>query len=258
MFIVRGEVLLEWRSRGRCSGKRARSTMRHRHSAKAWHRPHFFPIPPHVPRSTDAVALEPRRQTPQFPNNILSFSKIPSDNEISSFEMSEGVSSRPYRSHKFPACQTCRNRKIRCHIDEPGVCRFCKERNLTCNTTTESRHASITSPSRLSRKRKNASNTVPRSDFLSPNESSAMIVNQTLAEDVEVLENYLTSTTAAPAVANKPYSKVSHQSGDSVFYLTLPKRRPKLHTSAATVPGKAQREIMKQILYPYESEVIEL
>jgi hypothetical protein len=192
-------------------------------------------------RTTFSPSRKPRRTT-----------KIPP------FEMSEGSSSRPYRSHKFPACQTCRNRKIRCHIDEPGVCRFCKERNLTCNTTTESRHASITSPSRLSRKRKNASNTVPRSDFLSPNESSAMIVNQTLAEDVEVLENYLTSTTAAPAVANKPYSKVSHQSGDSVFYLTLPKRRPKLHTSAATVPGKAQREIMKQILYPYESEVIEL
>jgi hypothetical protein len=189
----------------------------------------------------------------------FSFSKIPSDNEISSFKMSNRPSSRPYRSHKFPACLTCRNRKIRCHYDEPGICRFCKERNLTCNKTTELRHASVTTPSRPARKRKNGtSSAMPRSDFLSPNESSTMIVNQTLAEDVEVLENYLTSTTAAPAVANKPYSKVSHQSGDSVFYLTLPKRRPKLHTSAATVPGKAQREIMKQILYPYESEVIEL
>ena len=39
-----------------------------------------------------------------------------------------------YRSHKYPACSFCRNRKTRCDFDVPGQpCRLCRERKKTCD-----------------------------------------------------------------------------------------------------------------------------
>jgi hypothetical protein len=43
------------------------------------------------------------------------------------------ISSRPYRSHKIPACDRCRRRKIRCVVDLTGQpCLFCRMQNATC------------------------------------------------------------------------------------------------------------------------------
>src|ERR1700753_2462396 len=40
---------------------------------------------------------------------------------------------RPYRSHKVPACDRCRKRKIRCSIDLLGqACVFFRARKLSC------------------------------------------------------------------------------------------------------------------------------
>lgn len=40
---------------------------------------------------------------------------------------------RPYRSHKIPACDLCRSRKIRCSLDIAGQsCRFCREKDVKC------------------------------------------------------------------------------------------------------------------------------
>jgi hypothetical protein len=84
-----------------------------------------------------------------------------------------------------------------------------------------------------------------------------MIVNPTMAEDVEVLERYFSSSTTAPALTTKPYSRVSHSSGESVIYLRLPRRRPRLQNNAK-VAGTVQREIMKQVLHTCEGDVVNL
>lgn len=42
-------------------------------------------------------------------------------------------SSRPYRSHKIPACERCRRRKIRCVVDlTDQPCLLCRMQNATC------------------------------------------------------------------------------------------------------------------------------
>lgn len=55
-------------------------------------------------------------------------SESPGDNE-------SAVSSRPYRSHKIPACDFCHRRKTRCvrlRIDEP--CILCRSYQMQCET----------------------------------------------------------------------------------------------------------------------------
>lgn len=87
----------------------------------------------------------------------------------------------------------------------------------------------------------------------SPTESSLMM-NPPMAEDITVLQKYLTSTTAGVCLASKPYSTISTGPGGSpVVYLTLPKRRRGL--KSAVDPGRAQKEIIEQVLSPYTSEI---
>lgn len=89
----------------------------------------------------------------------------------------------------------------------------------------------------------------------SPNESS-IIMNPTMAEDVQVLENYLTSKALRTSSTNRPYTVVSKGASDPVVYITVPRHRQGLRT--ATDPGREQREILEQILGPLKTEVIKL
>ncbi|KAK5127651.1 hypothetical protein LTR85_006992 [Meristemomyces frigidus] len=75
-----------------------------------------------------------------------------------------------------------------------------------------------------------------------------------MAEDIEVLEQYLPAQNMARGCATKPYSLISNAPGKSVIYLTVPRRRKGLRST--TDPGSAQREILEQILGPLKSEVI--
>lgn len=170
---------------------------------------------------------------------------------------------RPYRSHRHPACRVCRQRKIRCHIDTVGEpCRFCKEKQLQCEVS------SVKSISQLSRRRRttsgisqgngrHSSQTANGDAFLSPQESSTMMANQTMAEDLDVLEQYLSSRLGIPNAPSQAYTRVPHNSGESVVYLKLPRRRPRLQ-NVSQVPGRAQREIMQQVLHSCEQELIDL
>ena len=76
-----------------------------------------------------------------------------------------------------------------------------------------------------------------------------------MAEDIEVLEHYLICNTDADVSSNKSYIRIPKAEGESIMYLTLP-RRKWLHTSKD--PGKTQREIMDQILGPLKDDVIKL
>ncbi|KAF7891765.1 hypothetical protein EAF00_008067 [Botryotinia globosa] len=55
--------------------------------------------------------------------------------------------SRPYRSHKIPACDRCRKRKLRCEADlSNGPCRICREQGADCDRSEASRTRKHTTP----------------------------------------------------------------------------------------------------------------
>ncbi|KAF1362672.1 hypothetical protein EJ07DRAFT_163290 [Lizonia empirigonia] len=84
------------------------------------------------------------------------------------------------------------------------------------------------------------------------------MMNPPMAEDITVLQQYLTSTTTKTTsdheIPSRPYSTISTGPGVSpVVYLALPKRRRGL--KSALDPGRAQREIIEHVLDPFAAEV---
>lgn len=74
-----------------------------------------------------------------------------------------------------------------------------------------------------------------------------------MAEDITVLQQYLTPTTSERRVPSKLYSTISTGPGGSpVVYLTLPKKRRGLKN---VDPGRAQREVIENVLGPCAAEV---
>ncbi|KAH3904477.1 hypothetical protein HBI56_171410 [Parastagonospora nodorum] len=177
---------------------------------------------------------------------------------------------RPYRSHKVPACDNCRYRKVRCLLDVPGqACRCCRERNVTCNyvsvgqlavaeqdqigtsakrrrsTHVEAGMRGVRSHMRNSESHHGVTDT-------SPMESSVMMDPQ-MAEDITVLEQYLSPKPIESQSMAKPYRTVSTASTNPIVYLTVPRIRKGLKASAD--PGGTQREIIEQVLSPHAAEV---
>jgi hypothetical protein len=77
-----------------------------------------------------------------------------------------------------------------------------------------------------------------------------------MAEDITILEQYLTHRPTEAQLRAKPYSTVPTTSGGPVVYLTVPRKRKGLETSAD--PGGTQREIIEQVLSPFATEVRKL
>lgn len=215
-------------------------------------------------------------QTSDLVPNTMEGTSMPSSTS------SPARAGRPYRSHKVPACGTCRKRKIRCDLDildQP--CRFCREKQLVCQNSVKNsrqRTGSVGSqqfrlgpshsmqPNGISSEIRPSESTHPSDDMASlsqypaitgtsPTECS-IIMNPTMAEDVQVLENYLTSKSLRTSSTCRPYTVVSRGADDPVVYVTVPRRRQGLRT--ATDPGRAQREILEQILGPLKTELIRL
>ena len=181
------------------------------------------------------------------------------------------LETRPYRSHKVPACDVCRQRKIRCHVDIPlQPCRSCRERGQRCSFSQTRDQAKegpallrstkrLRTSSNIGSKHRSAYDGLPHAaheQFTSPVDSSSLIVQPTMAEDIEVLQSCLTPSSPAEAVTAKPYSRVTHASGESIMYLTIPRWRKGRRLFKD--PGKAQREIMEQVLGPYKEDVVKL
>jgi hypothetical protein len=168
---------------------------------------------------------------------------------------------RPYRSHKVPACETCRKRKIRCDIDiADQPCRFCREKRIVCQNGMRQNNRSprllgqmserfnSTSSTAVMGKSDSSQATLGEPDSLShitgtsPTDTS-IIMNPTMAEDVQVLENYLVSKGPRTSSTIRPYTLVPSGAGAPVVYVTVPKRRRGLGTAAD--PGRTQREILE-------------
>ena len=84
-----------------------------------------------------------------------------------------------------------------------------------------------------------------------------MIVGPVIAEDVQLLEKYMTSQNR-PGISDREriYDTVSDNPRDPVIYLSVPRRREGL--SSSSQPGEKQKEIFEQILGPHIGEVINL
>lgn len=176
--------------------------------------------------------------------------------------------SRPYRSHKIPACNSCRKRKIRCEIDAASnSCRMCRERDTKCEF---SRTMHQRSNHRLSglRARDGRSHgegmsetRLPRSSgtqhHTSPEECQSLIANPTMAEDLDILESYITSRSTTAFASMRTYIRSSRKRNESVTYLPVPERRPKLSSRKAP-SGTEQRTIMDQVLGLQKEEVVKL
>ena len=178
--------------------------------------------------------------------------------------------SRPYRSHKIPACNGCRKRKIRCESDGSGnPCRFCREGNRECEIP-RTKHQTKNGTFLKARRRKHSeavdasrrtagvfSDNTPkgREHFTSPEECNTLIANPTMAEDIDILESYITSQTSGNVVGATRYSRVSK--APSILYLPAPQRRLPLSSAKAT-PGREQREIMDHIFGFTTEDAIQL
>ncbi|KAH7397563.1 fungal-specific transcription factor domain-containing protein [Cadophora sp. MPI-SDFR-AT-0126] len=78
-----------------------------------------------------------------------------------------------------------------------------------------------------------------------------------MAEDIEVLEKYLTAKPKGiSSDVRLPYSVISDVPGKPIIYLSYSRRRKGLQLPID--PGNSQREIIDQILHPHQSEVIQL
>lgn len=86
---------------------------------------------------------------------------------------------------------------------------------------------------------------------------SAMIVGPVMAEDVQMIENYMSShgrPQHSPGDSN--YNTISDNPQDPVLYLTVPRKRQGLIMRHR--PGEKQREIFEQILGPFVDDVVAL
>ncbi|EDN99599.1 hypothetical protein SS1G_02456 [Sclerotinia sclerotiorum 1980 UF-70] len=84
-----------------------------------------------------------------------------------------------------------------------------------------------------------------------------MIIGPAIAEDVQVLEQYMESQ-SGPKTSKRGrlYDTVSDNPKDPVIYLSVSRRREGLSSSER--PGEKQKEILEQILGPNVGEVVKL
>lgn len=180
---------------------------------------------------------------------------------------------RPYRSHKLPACSACRQRKGRCEVDNPSVpCRYCRRRKLDCDHAVNRPGAEQQSARKdrvpLAKRARTGSNVavvnaMPTSvgqqllgNIQDSDESSPIMVNPSMAEDVEILERHLASQKGLNGLHRRPYVRVSSANGESIVYRTVARRREGLQQTST--PGLSQLEIIENVLGPLKAEVMKL
>lgn len=203
---------------------------------------------------------------------------------------------RPYRSHKIPACDRCRKRKLRCDVDIPSQpCRLCRSHQTDCSrvgsaTAFQNRKSvglgcgtvggQSSKRLRIEPLAESCSQTdhnnfqssgVPiiQQQLATHNHEygeqptaaiasrSSMIVGPVIAEDVQLLEMYMSSQKHPnPKPRGRLYDCVSDNPQDPVVYLSVSRRREGL--SSSDRPGEKQKEILEQILGPHVEDVINL
>lgn len=197
--------------------------------------------------------------------------------------------SRPYRSHRIPACTFCYERKTRCHRDrlaEP--CALCRDHGKQCiprmtshgkrrrRAGDASEHAppvqqtgrqssqAASSPTGREASRAATNDHATQNAAESPLETrdhglSSHIVGPTVAPDVWMLEQYMspTNTGAVSHVHPNPYSVYSADPRNPVVYLKVPKQRT-LASMGNGSSGLEQFEIIENIVSPLGPHLLDL
>ncbi|KAF2025408.1 C6 transcription factor-like protein [Setomelanomma holmii] len=183
------------------------------------------------------------------------------------------IQTRPYRSHKVPACTRCRSRKIRCHIDIPGEpCLSCRERRLKCqyieSTTTSNSPTDDGNERRPSKRRRHSEPedgpSRPRSAPIlhksTNNPSASIMLAPHLAEDVDIFNRHISQHRNPGFVTDdsepSEYQTLRHDENDPVVYLSVPRFRTGLPPGSGC--GREQVEVLEQIMGPFRREVVEL
>lgn len=181
---------------------------------------------------------------------------------------------RPYRSHRFPACSSCKKRKIRCTVDSPTQpCRYCRQQQRACDhgfdaqsssvqgqqlRKTPVSHRQVSAGTRASRPIVQSStaacNALENAHHL--NDSSPLMVNPTMAEDVDILERHPLAQAGGESSHSRPYIRISNTRGESIVYRSVPRQREGLQKLSRS--GVAQREIMEQVLGTLRTLVLAL
>lgn len=235
--------------------------------------------------------------------NFSGNSHLPSLFHPSYFDMSEMAQSgantmepptgtRPYRSHKFPACTACRQRKIRCHFDQVAlICTLCREKGWQCITASPAPSAqkrdrtSTAGPSERPAKRTvqsigSASAGSPQvpprrpsrqgSTIGTPAEASAeiaqpldhpstestVIVGPVFQEDIQILGPYLSKGDGARQSSKERQTTTAGPSRNPLLYLSVPRRRRGLQP--AKDPGSTQKLVLQHLVGPFADELVDL
>jgi hypothetical protein len=80
-------------------------------------------------------------------------------------------------------------------------------------------------------------------------ERAAMIVGPAAAEDIHIIEEYMTSKRSPEEVRDGSYNVISNDPAKPILYLSVPARRKGLGKLSDS-PGSSQKEIVEQILGP--------
>lgn len=175
---------------------------------------------------------------------------------------------RPYRSHKVPACEACRTRKIRCAQNIEGApCERCKRLGRLCfrgqpdvsfgepgATTDISRDETARPPSTIDAASAPAGNALasPGMTRTARASSATLMVGAELSEDVNILQSYLSTRRPTNHGRVSPYHTIHTTPQESIVYVSVPRRRAGLEL--AKNPGKAQLEALQQLLGPSHHE----
>lgn len=237
-----------------------------------------------TPFSTETIGARASIQRGIFKGLIMA-SGEPHIQNSSTRTASPVTVSRPYRSHRVPACARCRSRKSRCTIDFPGQpCLLCRLQNGICERAEKGqgqtkspegpkpkkprayRNLNSVSNSLFSQrsKTKNARSVINISavatastDGDASDKGSTMIVGPTAAEDVQAIEQYVSSKSSEDiGRSSRLYNIISNDTNKPVLYLSVPRYRKGLKGDIS--PGKSQREIMEQILGPFAPTLISM
>lgn len=181
------------------------------------------------------------------------------------------LQSRPYRSHRVPACIRCRSRKIRCVIDLPGnACLACrtapqpKKGHLKCQYIHPSANSSPSDSQPTSKRRRLSGDddddehvpvrpsSAPVLHKSSTHPSASIILAPHIAEDVSIISQH---PNADPS-ASQPYQTMSRDVQNPIVYLTVPRFRTGLAPELGA--GRDQLEIIQQLTGPFKRNVLDL
>ncbi|THX28023.1 hypothetical protein D6D12_05110 [Aureobasidium pullulans] len=206
--------------------------------------------------------------------------------------MEPPAGTRPYRSHKFPACTACRQRKIRCHFDQVAAqCTLCREKGWQCITASpgpsaqKRERASTSGPGERPAKRttQNLGATEDGSPRVQvrqpsrqasvigtpaeasaeiaqpldhPSTESTVIVGPVFQEDIQILGPYLSKGNEARQSSRERQTTSAGPGRNPLLYLSVPRRRRGLQP--AKDPGSGQKLIIQQLVGPFAGDLVDL